>query len=62
MLAAPMAQQVFWHLDLGEEIKAFNYGPAAARSIVYFLIVIAVAWTFRMATERQKAEPRETIA
>ncbi|MBC2834007.1 carbohydrate ABC transporter permease [Paragemmobacter straminiformis] len=36
----------FLAIDLGEEIKAFNYGSAAARSMVYFLIVITVIWAF----------------
>jgi glycerol transport system permease protein len=44
----------FLSLDLGEDIQSFNYGPAAARSIVYFLIVMTVAWTFRMATSARK--------
>lgn len=45
----PNGATAFLSLDLGEEIQAFNYGPAAARSIVYFLIVMTVAWTFRAA-------------
>ncbi len=36
----------FLAIDLGEEIKAFNYGSAAARSMVYFLIVLTVIWAF----------------
>ena len=56
----PNGATAFLSLDLGEEIQAFNYGPAAARSIVYFLIVMTVAWTFRAATRAQApttAEP-----
>ncbi len=37
----------FLSLDLGEEIAAYDYGPAAARSIIYFLIVLLVAWAFK---------------
>lgn len=37
----------FLSLDLGEEIAAFNYGPAAARSMIYFAIVLAIAWAFK---------------
>jgi glycerol transport system permease protein len=36
----------FLAIDLGEEIKGFSYGTAAARSMVYFLIVITVVWAF----------------
>lgn len=37
----------FLSLDLGEEIAAYDYGPAAARSMIYFLIVLTVAWAFK---------------
>ncbi len=49
----------FLAIDLAEEIQAYNYGPAAARSVVYFLLVLSVAWAFKTAlfssdTRRQK--------
>jgi glycerol transport system permease protein len=46
----PDSATAFLSLDLGEEIQSFNYGPSAARSIVYFLIVMTIAWTFKAAT------------
>ena len=42
----PNGATMFLAVDLGEEIKAFNYGPSAAQSVLYFLIVVTVAWTF----------------
>ncbi|MFK7892165.1 MAG: carbohydrate ABC transporter permease [Granulosicoccus sp.] len=45
----PRNATMFLAMDLGEEIKAFNYGPSAARSVVYFLIVITIAWAFKVA-------------
>ena len=45
----PRNATMFLAIDLGEEIAAFNYGPSAARSIVYFLIVLSVAWVFKTA-------------
>lgn len=39
----------FLAIDLAEEINAYNYGPAAARSVVYFLMVLGVAWAFKTA-------------
>lgn len=42
----PNEATTFLSLDLGEEIAAFNYGPAAARSVIYFIIVLSVAWAF----------------
>lgn len=43
----PNAATMFLSIDLGEEIKAYNYGPAAARSMIYFLMIMTVAWVFR---------------
>jgi glycerol transport system permease protein len=51
----------FLSLDLGEDIQSFNYGPAAARSIVYFLIVMTVAWAFRTATSTRKPVAAELV-
>ena len=42
----PNGATMFLAVDLGEDIKAFNYGPSAARSVLYFLIVLTVAWAF----------------
>lgn len=47
----PHDATAFLALDLGEEINAFSYGPAAARSVVYFLMVLTVAWAFRTAMQ-----------
>lgn len=52
----PGTATTFLSLDLGEEIKAFNYGPAAARSVVYFVITLIIAFSFwRMMTAEQAA-------
>ena len=45
----PHNATMFLAVNLGEEIKAFNYGPSAARSVLYFLIVLSVAWMFTKA-------------
>ncbi len=44
----------FLSLELGEEIKGFSYGQAAARATVYFLIVLAAVWVFVIATRRSE--------
>lgn len=44
----------FLSLELGEEIKGFSYGQAAARATVYFLMVLAVVWAFVVATRREE--------
>ena len=42
----PQGATTFLALDLGEDIKAFSYGSAAARAMLSFLIVAAVVWAF----------------
>lgn len=49
----PDGATTFLSLDLGTDIKGFSYGSAAARAMVYFLIVIAVVWVFVAATRRR---------
>ena len=46
----------FLSLDLGEEIKGFSYGQAAARASLYFLIILSIVWVFVAAT-RERREP-----
>ena len=50
----PNKATAFLSLELGEEIAAFNYGPAAARSVIYFLFVLTVAWLFRLQMQRDE--------
>lgn len=42
----PDGKTTFLSLALGEEIKAFNYGPAAARSVIYFAITLMITFGF----------------
>ncbi len=52
----PDGATTFLSLDLGENIKGFSYGIAAARSMVYFLIVITVVWVFVTVTEARRRD------
>lgn len=52
----PFSMTTFLSLDLGEEIKAFSYGSAAARSVIYFVIVLSVAWAFKTIMDARKDE------
>jgi glycerol transport system permease protein len=45
----PRESTMFLAIDLGQDIAAFNYGPAAARSVIYFLLILTVAWAFNTA-------------
>lgn len=42
----PMGATTFLSLELGEEIRAYNYGIAAARAMIDFLIVLTIVWVF----------------
>lgn len=42
----PDGATTFLSLQLGEEIKAYNYGIAAARAMVDFLVILTVVWIF----------------
>lgn len=42
----PNDATTFLSLELGEDIKAYSYGTAAARAMVDFLVVLAVVWSF----------------
>lgn len=48
----------FLALELGEDIAAFNYGPAAARSVLYILIVLLVAWAMTAALRENSEDVR----
>ncbi len=56
----PNSATTFLSLDLGEEIKAFNYGPAAARSVVYFAMMLVFVYAFwrMMAAEQARQSDR----
>lgn len=42
----PNDATTFLALELGEDIKAFSYGSAAARAMVDFLVVLTLVWGF----------------
>ena len=50
----PSGATTFLSIDLGEEIKGFSYGSAAARSMIYCLIVMAVVWAFVKITAHRR--------
>ena len=58
----PNGATMFLAVDLGEEIKAFNYGPSAARSVLYFVIVLTVAWLFTKAQGDQDSAHPSKVA
>jgi glycerol transport system permease protein len=55
----PNDATMFLAVQLGEEIKAFNYGPSAARSVIYFLIILTAAWMFTEAQNKASRRQEE---
>lgn len=52
----PSGATTFLSIDLGEDIKGFSYGSAAARAMVYWLIVATVVWVFvKLTAHRRRA-------
>lgn len=49
---------MFLAMELGQEVAAFNYGPSAARSVVYFVFILTVAWAFKMVLNRADRQER----
>jgi glycerol transport system permease protein len=54
----PFTWTMFLGIDLGEEVLAFNYSPAAARSVIYFIIILAVSWMFKTALAIHKSDSK----
>ena len=52
----PKNSTMFLAMDLGEEVAAFNYGPSAARSVIYFVFILCVAWAFNSFLNRQNQD------
>ena len=50
----PKNATAFLSLDLGERIAGFDYGPAAARSIIYFAIILCVVFVFVRDNKRHR--------
>lgn len=55
----PNDATMFLGIELGQEIAAFNYGPSAARSVIYFIFILTVAWAFNMLLNRTSDMDRE---
>lgn len=45
----PRSSTTFLAMELGRDVVSYNFSPAAARSIIYFIIVLTVTWTFKTA-------------
>jgi glycerol transport system permease protein len=51
----PRSSTTFLAMELGRDAVAFNYGPAAARSVIYFIMILTVSWTLYTALAIQES-------
>jgi glycerol transport system permease protein len=54
----PRRTTMFLGIELGEEVLSFNYSPAAARSVIYFIIVVIISLIFKTLLSRNKSDNR----
>jgi glycerol transport system permease protein len=52
----PRSSTTFLAMDLGQDVVSFDFSPAAARSIIYFIIIVTVTWTFKTALALQESD------
>ncbi len=45
----PRSSTTFLAMELGQDVLSYSFSPAAARSIIYFIIIVTVSWTFKTA-------------
>ncbi|THB78669.1 MAG: sugar ABC transporter permease [Desulfobacteraceae bacterium] len=43
----PRSTTTFLAMELGQEIISQDYGPASARAVIYFFIIIIISWIFK---------------
>lgn len=56
----PGSSSTFLAMELGQEIVSQDYGPASARAVIYFFIILAISWAFKKALAAH--ESRKNIA
>jgi len=45
----PRSTTTLLAMELGQDVVSYNFSPAAARSIIYFILIITVSWAFKTA-------------
>lgn len=52
----PRSSTTFLAMDLAHDVVSYDYGPAAARSVIYFIIILIVSWMFKTALAVQESD------
>lgn len=55
----PRSTTTFLAMELGQEVVSQDYGPASARAVIYFIIILVLSWTFKKALSAH--ESRQSI-
>ena len=43
----PGSSTTFLAMELGQEVVSQDYGPASARAVIYFIMILAITWAFK---------------
>lgn len=59
----PRSTTTFLAMELGQEIISQDYGPASARAVIYFIMVVIISWLFKkgIAGRTLQDNPTQTV-
>ena len=52
----PRSTTTLLAMELGHDVVSYNFSPAAARSIIYFIFILTVSWLFKTALAFQETD------
>ena len=54
----PGSSTTFLAMELGQEVVSQDYGPASARAVIYFFIILAISWAFKKALAAHESQKK----
>ncbi|MDJ0784769.1 MAG: sugar ABC transporter permease [Desulfosarcinaceae bacterium] len=61
----PGSSTTFLAMELGQEVVSQDYGPASARAVIYFIMILTLSWAFKKALaahESRKMREKMVVA
>ncbi len=55
----PGSSTTFLGMELGQEVVSQDYGPASARAVIYFIIILSISWAFKKALATHEFQKME---
>lgn len=52
----PRSTTTFLAMELGQEIVTQDYGPASARAVIYFFIILIISWIFKRVLSARESQ------